>query len=167
MPECFGDGNGPLIVCQFNPAAAVKVCGRNGDIISFWRDNERLIFDEIRDGNFLNSDDIKFPSFQPGGFGLPPFFVRHGLNRDLVRVYCPPRVFSSEIPPQSATVNRFEVRQSSFMVVTWEFEDVVVRWVEGRDAKSENLRYDSNENAYVRRSVPRSQQDIRTIGSGF
>lgn len=158
MPECFGDGSGPLIASGVAPEYAVKVCGRDQDLISYWQGNTRLFVDEIRDGDFLNAEDIRFPS-QATDLN-PPFSVRHGRLRDLLRVYAP----RSQFGP--ATVNRFEIRKNPDIIIDWLDSDLVqVLWYEGRGPGiTQRLRLDRVENAFLREGVPRNLQDIRVLG---
>jgi hypothetical protein len=149
---CSGDGNGPLIVSPRDTRAQVKVCGRKGDLIRYWYDGARLINDEIRDGDGLNSNDVKFPqASNPDILPRPPFAVRHGRQRDLVRVYAPPK------GRQPATVNRYERRREN---------NINVAWLDANrlQVMDQVFIYDARENAFIRQGVPRNMQDIRAIG---
>ena len=150
--RCGGDGGGPTIVSPRDPKALVQVCGNDSDLISYWYDDARIINDEIRDGDNLDSDDIKFPAASnPSLLPQPPFAVRHGRDRDLVRVYAPKK------GTQSATVNRYERRRE---------DNITVRWLDANRVQvmDQEFVYDSGENAFIRRGVPRNEQDIRKIG---
>lgn len=148
---CFGDGGGPMIISPRDAHALVKVCGRNRDLISYWYDGARLINDEIRDGDDLNLHDIKFPIAVSSQLSKPPFTIRHGRERDLVRVYAPPRL------GKSATVNRYERRIENNINTGWlDAERVQVM--------DQIFVYDSGENAFIRQGVHRNHQDIRSIG---
>jgi hypothetical protein len=153
---CLGDGGGALITSPRDARAKVKVCGRFHDLVSYWYDGARLIYDPIRDGDDLeespsHTGDILFPGAVSSQLPNPPFSVRHGRDRDLVRVYAPPK------PGKSATVNRYEPRIGTNMNVGWLDAERV-------QAGSETFVYDPGENAFIRQGVPRNMQDIRSIG---
>jgi hypothetical protein len=92
-------------ICPIDGATAseVRVTGNNGDLIEYWSGGERWFNDEIRDGNDLRcgSDVVSFPGSDRGARSC--FAVRHGRERDLVRLYAPQgpglRVFLFEREP--------------------------------------------------------------------
>lgn len=112
---CFGDGDGALITSPRDPKAQIKVCGHKSDLIRYWYDGTCIIYDEIRDGDGLGSNDITFPtaSNDPSSLPRPPVAVRHGRDRDLVRIYTPPK------DGQSGTVTRHEPRNPNFLRIGW------------------------------------------------
>ena len=134
---CLGDGSGALVTSSRDPKARLKVCGRDGDLIRYWYDGTSIVYDPIRDGDGLGTDDIKFP-LAPATPNLPrpPVAVRHGRDRDLVRIYTPPK------PGKSAMATIYEPRTPNFLSFGWlaidKLEVAGVKFV-----------YDAGRNAFV------------------
>lgn len=78
-------------VCSLDRATVseVRVVGNYGDLIEYWTEGRRWIFDQIRDGDYLTcgSDVVFHPNSGRGSKSC--FAVRHGKHRDLVRLYAP------------------------------------------------------------------------------
>jgi hypothetical protein len=135
---CAGDGGGLSIRSSRDPKALLKICGNNSDLIRYWYDGTNLIFDPIRDGNFLSVNDVKFP-LAPATPGLPrpPVAVRYGMNRDNFRIYTPPR------NNQSAMMTLFRSRMGI---------DVPFQWlaIDKLDVNGVGFIYDAGQNAFTR-----------------
>lgn len=149
---CIGDGNGALITSSRDSKAQVKVCGRDSDLIRYWYDGTSIVYDPIRDGDGLNANDVKFPT-APNTPDLPrpPVAVRHGRDRDLVRIYTPPKA------GKSAMVTRYEPRNPNYLSIGWLAIDKV-------EVAGVKFVYNAGKNAFVREGVPISDNDIRPIG---
>jgi len=135
---CSGDGGGPSIRSSRDPKALLKICGNNSDLIRYWYDGTNLIFDAIRDGNSLSVNDVKFP-LAPATPGLPrpPVAVRHGNDRDLIRIYTPPK------NGQSAMVTKHTPRNLSNVSFEWLAIDKL-------DVNGLVFIYDAGQNAFTR-----------------
>jgi len=147
---CCGDGGGPIITSSRDPLALVKVCGRFRDLIRYWYDGTCLIYDGIRDGDYLDAGDIKFPLAEDKSLlPIPPFAVRYGRERDLIRVYTAPRA------GHSAKAVRYEPRCGL----------IAFHWlaIDRLQCDNQIFIYDSSRNAFLRDGVSLSQQDVRAV----